>query len=182
MVVDEGGSADRSGDVAVVPTLTVFRCVNRSGPALDAFATKRQRPGPPPVQSPVLVNDIAVPCVGKLQPEHLLKAFENGVDAVCVIACGSDHCRYLEGSQRLDRRAEYVRGLLEEVGLGGERLMVFHLGGSARDDVQVVLRRPGPDGQQPDGADAAAELAAVHEQMTVRLRALKTSPLRKCGE
>ena len=182
MVIDEGDSAGRSSDVAVLPSLTVFRCVNRSGPALDAFATKRQRPVPPPVQSPVVVNDIAVPCVGKLQPEHLLKAFENGVDAVCVIACESDHCRYLEGSQRLDRRAEYVRGLLEEVGLGGERLMVLHLGGSAREDVQVLLGRPWPNGQQTDGADAEAELAALHEQMTVRLRALKTSPLRKCGE
>ena len=182
MLVDESNSADRPTEVAVEPSLTVFRCAHSTDSALDASATNRQRSRPSVAQWPVLVNHIAVPCVGKLQPEHLLKAFENGADAVCVLACQDDNCCYLEGSQRLDRRAEYVRGLLEEVGLGGERLMVFHLGGSAREDAQVGLGRPGPDGQRPDGVDAEAELAALHEQMTVRLRALKPSPLRKCGE
>jgi coenzyme F420-reducing hydrogenase delta subunit len=161
MLVDEGDSAGRSTEAAVQPSLTVFRCANCTNSTLDASATKRQRSLPLTAQWPGLVHHIAVPCVGKLQPEHLLKAFENGADAVCVLACEDDNCCYLEGSQRLDRRAEYVRGLLEEVGLGGERLMVFHLDGSAREDAQP---------------------AALPEQMMIRLRGLKTSPLRERGE
>jgi coenzyme F420-reducing hydrogenase delta subunit len=161
MLVDEGDSAGRSTEAAVQPSLTVFRCANHKDPTEDILPSRRQRSLPLTAQWPGLVNDIAVPCAGKLQPEHLLKAFENGADAVCVLACEDDNCCYLEGSQRLDRRAEYVRGLLEEVGLGGERLMVFHLGGSAREDAQPVV---------------------LPEQMMVRLRELKTSPLRERGE
>jgi F420-non-reducing hydrogenase iron-sulfur subunit len=161
MLVDEGDSAGRSAEVAVQPSLTVFRCANYTNPTPKASATRRPRSLPFTAQWSGHVNDIAVPCVGKLQPEHLLKAFENGADAVCVLACEDDNCCYLEGSQRLDRRAEYVRGLLEEVGLGGERLMVFHLGDSAREDAQP---------------------AVLPEQIMVRLREFKTSPLRERGE
>jgi len=76
------------------------------------------------------VHDIVLPCTGRLQPEHLLKAFEAGADAVCVVACGADSCHYLEGSRRVERRVGYVRELLDEIGLGADRLTVLHLAAS----------------------------------------------------
>ena len=68
---------------------------------------------------------IRVPCSGKLQPEHLLKAFEAGADLVLVLTCLSGECRYLEGRRRIERRVNYVRGLLDDIGLGGKRLLLL---------------------------------------------------------
>ena len=75
--------------------------------------------------SPLAPQTIRVPCSGKLQPEHLLKAFEVGADLVVVLTCGDGDCRYLEGQRRIERRVDYVRGLLDEIGLGGERLLLL---------------------------------------------------------
>jgi coenzyme F420-reducing hydrogenase delta subunit len=73
----------------------------------------------------VIAQTIAVPCSGKLQPEHLLKAFEAGADLVVVLTCPEGECRYLEGRRRIERRLDYVRGLLDEIGLGGKRLVLL---------------------------------------------------------
>jgi F420-non-reducing hydrogenase iron-sulfur subunit len=71
-----------------------------------------------------VTRTIRVPCSGKLQPEHLLKAFETGADLVVVLTCGDGDCRYLEGRRRIERRLDYVRGILDEIGLGGARLLL----------------------------------------------------------
>jgi coenzyme F420-reducing hydrogenase delta subunit len=84
-----------------------------------------------PLPSPrVSVQRIAVPCSGKVQPEHLLKAFEAGADVVIVATCRNGECRYLEGRQRVERRLDYVRRLLDEIGLGGKRLILQECSGS----------------------------------------------------
>jgi len=80
----------------------------------------------------VQLRHIPVPCSGKLQPEHLLKAFETGADLVVVLACSDGDCRYLEGRRRIERRLDYVRGLLDEIGLGGERLVLLDRPGDSR--------------------------------------------------
>jgi F420-non-reducing hydrogenase iron-sulfur subunit len=77
------------------------------------------------------VRQVVVPCTGRLQPEHMLKAFEAGADAVCAIGCEDEGCHYLEGSKRCTRRVAYLRALLDEIGLGGERLLRFQLKGTA---------------------------------------------------
>ena len=66
-------------------------------------------------------------CSGKLQVSTLLKAFEDGADGVCVIGCPPDQCHNLLGSQRAARRAMAVRKALEELGVEGERIEMYHL-------------------------------------------------------
>jgi coenzyme F420-reducing hydrogenase delta subunit len=39
-------------------------------------------------------------------------------------------CHFLEGNLRAKERVEYAKGLLDEIGLGGERLEMFHIGAS----------------------------------------------------
>jgi len=66
-----------------------------------------------------------IPCLGKVDPRYLLKAFEAGCDAVCLIGCAIGKCRTMDGNLRAQRRVILVRGLLEEIGLKGERLFLF---------------------------------------------------------
>lgn len=105
-----------------------------------------------------LIQEIRVPCSGKLQPEHFLKAFEMGADLVLVATCRDGDCRYLEGQRRVRRRVDYVKRLLDEIGLGGGRI--------------VVLESPaGPNSEthgQPD---------AIREALAAAAAGLEPSPL-----
>jgi hypothetical protein len=113
-----------------------------------------------------------VPCTGRLQPEHILKAFESGADLVCAIACQEDNCHYLEGSKRCVRRVDYLRSILREIGLKGERLLLFHLPGTAAEDMALAAGRPALPREDLD-----ARLAAIRERVTQALEVLPPNPL-----
>lgn len=71
----------------------------------------------------------AVPCSGRIDPRYLLKAFESGAEAVCVLACPSGHCKTMQGNLRASRRISAVRQLIAEAGLDPNALQVFLPGG-----------------------------------------------------
>jgi F420-non-reducing hydrogenase iron-sulfur subunit len=68
-----------------------------------------------------------VPCTGKLQVSSLLKAFEDGADAVYVVGCPIDSCHNVKGSQRAAKRVGAVKKALSELGTESERIEMFHL-------------------------------------------------------
>jgi hypothetical protein len=117
-----------------------------------------------------------VSCTGRLQPEHVLKAFESGSEAVCLVACQEDDCHYLEGSKRCARRAAFLRSILDQIGLGGGRLMLFHLPGTAAEDMALGIGRIA---EAPAAADLDAQVAAIRDQVVDTLRALPPNPLYK---
>jgi coenzyme F420-reducing hydrogenase delta subunit len=63
-----------------------------------------------------------MPCGGRVEPLHLLRAVEAGADVVYVLTCPERGCRYQQGNSRAGKRLAYARGLLEEIGLEPERL------------------------------------------------------------
>ena len=71
----------------------------------------------------------AVPCSGKIDPRYLLKAFESGASAVCVLTCPNGHCKMMQGNLRAGRRVSAVRQLIAEAGLDPNALQVFLPGG-----------------------------------------------------
>jgi hypothetical protein len=115
---------------------------------------------------PFPVKQVLVPCTGRIQPEHLLKAFEAGADAVCVIACDRGNCHHLQGNRRAKVRIEYVARLLEDIGPGAQRLMMFHLPGSARADMALGAGAAGGPGQSPD---LAARIQAIVGEVVSRV-------------
>jgi coenzyme F420-reducing hydrogenase delta subunit len=132
----------------------------------------RHRPSLPDLQWPFPVQEVAVPCAGRLQPEHFLKALEDGADAIGVICCEAGNCHHLEGNRRCQRRLEYVGGLIEEAGLGQERLMIFHLPGSAMEDMAW-----GVGANVPVAPGLADKIAAVRAAFVARLAQLSRNPL-----
>lgn len=167
----------RTGMAATKARVTVFVCANcaRGGVAPSA---RFRRPVPPTIPWQTAVKEVVVPCTGRIQPEHLLRAFEAGAEVVCVIACEEDDCHCLEGSCRAARRCEYVGGLLEEIGLGRERLALFHLPGSARADMAA-----GVAGDSTDNCICISEeelsrhVGAMAEDVAQRLRMLPPNPM-----
>ena len=161
-------------EAATSPYVTVFICANCARGSQTPESANRSRPNVPRFEWPFPVQEVLLPCTGRLQPEHVLKAFESGARLVSVVACREDNCHHLEGSIRCARRVGYVRGILDEVGLGGERLMLFHLSGTATEDMARTAGRSQPV-SSPE--TAAAEVAAIRAAVLLALETLTPTPL-----
>ena len=68
---------------------------------------------------PTNVKIVKVPCTGRMDIIHMLKAFENGADGVFVAGCLEGECHFLRGNLRAKKRVGHVKDLLEECGIGG---------------------------------------------------------------
>ena len=102
------------------PAIVAFCCENSAYRAADLAGSKKE--GYPPN-----IKICRLPCSGKLEVIHILKAFEEGADGVFVFACHPDSCRFLTGNVRAGKRIAYVHGLLEKIGIERERVELFHL-------------------------------------------------------
>ena len=69
-----------------------------------------------------------LPCSGRIDPLHLVRAIEAGADKVYLLTCPEGTCRYREGNIRAKKRVVYAQGLIEEIGLERERLEIVGLG------------------------------------------------------
>jgi coenzyme F420-reducing hydrogenase delta subunit len=83
-------------------------------------------------------KSISLPCSGKADLLYLVKAFEKGADGLALITCDKNKCHYLEGNLRSPKRAEEVNSLLEEIGMGKERITVLSVNG---DGISHVVSR-----------------------------------------
>ncbi len=63
-----------------------------------------------------------LPCSGRIDPLHLMRALESGADKVYLVTCPEGACHYREGNVRAKKRIAYTQGLIEEIGLERERL------------------------------------------------------------
>jgi len=81
-----------------------------------------------------------LPCSGRIDPLHLLRALESGADKVYLLACPEGACRYREGNIRAKKRVAYARGLIEEIGLEGERLELVSVAGENNTTIDKLAR------------------------------------------
>lgn len=79
---------------------------------------QRSRPG---------LKLVAIPCSGKVEAHHLLKTLAGGAQGVLVLACAKEACQFLEGSMRSNKRVDYARTWLVELGIEPERLAYVHV-------------------------------------------------------
>ncbi|MFO7741148.1 MAG: hydrogenase iron-sulfur subunit [Anaerolineae bacterium] len=112
-----------NGHKEFVPDITAFTCIYCGYMSADTAGTLR-------ITYPSNVKLVRLPCTGKVDVRYLLNAFEEGADGVYVVACPIGNCHHVHGNERAVKRVEYTRKLLDEVGIGGERLdIVFTTGG-----------------------------------------------------
>ena len=102
------------------PKIVAFCCEQSGLPALG-MAKRLKR------EVPDNVEIVPVPCSGRIETLHLLKAFESGADGVAVFACHEENCRYLHGNARIESRVQYAKQILAKIGLEQERLELFRL-------------------------------------------------------
>lgn len=68
------------------------------------------------------VRFLPVPCSGRVEPLHFLKALEEFADAAYLVTCPEGACRYFEGNRRAKKRVERVRAIIAGIGLEQERI------------------------------------------------------------
>ena len=76
---------------------------------------------------PASVKIIKVPCTGRVDAVHMLEAFANGADGVCLVGCLEGDCHFISGNIRAGKRVSYAKTLLDETGIGAERLVMYYL-------------------------------------------------------
>ncbi|MCP4023052.1 MAG: hydrogenase iron-sulfur subunit [Desulfobacteraceae bacterium] len=79
------------------------------------------------LKCPTSFRIVRVPCTGKVDAIHMLRAFEKGADGVFVVGCMEGDCHYNQGNFRARKRVEQVSEILEKVGVGGDRIKMFNL-------------------------------------------------------
>ena len=76
---------------------------------------------------PSNVKIIQVPCTGRVDILHLLRAIEDGADGVYVAGCLEGECHFIDGNLKARKKVQYVKKTLEEVGIEPERVEMFNL-------------------------------------------------------
>jgi F420-non-reducing hydrogenase iron-sulfur subunit len=81
-----------------------------------------------------------LPCSGRIEALHLMRALEAGADKVFVVTCPIGACRYQEGNLRAKKRVEFAQKLIEEIGLEPERFELVHAASPGPASIDAVAR------------------------------------------
>jgi F420-non-reducing hydrogenase iron-sulfur subunit len=73
-------------------------------------------------QYPPTARIIRIMCSGRLEPEFVLRSFEQGADGVLVAGCHIGECHYISGNERAKERVERTQELLDVLGVDRRRL------------------------------------------------------------
>jgi len=95
-----------------------------------------------------------VPCTGRVDILHLLRAIEDGADGVYVAGCLEGECHFIDGNLKARKKVQYVKKTLEEVGSEPERVEMFNL-----------------------SAGEGPRFAEIAREMSERIKELGPSPL-----
>lgn len=135
-------------DGEFTPEITVFTCIYCAYMAADTAGALR-------IKYPADIKLVKLPCTGKTDTRYLLEAFEQGADGVCVVGCPIGNCHHVHGNVRGQARVQYTKELLDQIGLGGDRLEMHFVSGGM-----------------------GATFGKIIAGMTERLQALGPSPLK----
>lgn len=131
------------------PEITAFMCIYCADMAADTAGALR-------IQYPANVKLVKMPCTGKTDIHYLLNAFEHGADGVYVVGCPVGNCHHVRGNERAKFRVDRLKGMLDEIGIGGERLEMYFVSGGMGET-----------------------FARVAQEMTERIRELGPNPLKQ---
>ncbi len=131
--------------ISFEPVIVAFCCEYCAYTAADTAGSER-------LSYPPNIRIISVSCAARVDAIHILKAFEKGADGVFLAACLEGDCHFKNGNIRASKRVKYIRNLLEETGMGGERLQMVTLSAgmgvgfaAVANEITEKIRRVGPN-------------------------------------
>lgn len=130
------------------PVIVAFCCHYCAYTAADMAGSQR-------LVYPSNVKIIRVPCSGKVDSLHILKAFEKGADGVYVAGCLDGDCHFKNGNDKATRKVAHMQQYLKEIGIEPERLEMVKM-----------------------SAGMGERFARVATEMTEKIRNLGPSPIK----
>ena len=130
------------------PVIVAFCCHYCAYTAADMAGSQR-------LAYPANVKIIRVPCSGKVDTLHIIKAFEKGADGVYVAGCLDGDCHFKNGNDKAAKKVAYMIKYLEEIGIEPERLEMVRM-----------------------SAGMGERFAQVATEMTEKIRQLGPSPIK----
>ncbi len=82
------------------------------------------------INYPGTIRIVRLPCTGKVDIIHILRAFEKGADGVYVVGCLEGECRFENGNLQARKRVDQAKMILDTIGIGGERVWMYNLSSS----------------------------------------------------
>ncbi len=136
------------------PTIVAFCCHYCAYTAADSAGSQR-------LEYPANVKIVRIPCTGKVDRIHLMKAFELGADGVYVAGCLDGDCHFKNGNLRAEQRVSHIREKLKDIGLEPERLEMVKMSAGMGDrfaeharDFTARIRALGPSPVRPRAQQA----------------------------
>jgi len=148
------------------PEITAFYCIYCGYMAADTAGALN-------IQYPANIKFVRLPCTGKTDIRYLLEAFEQGADGVYVIACPIGNCHHVRGNERGLARLKRAKKILDDIGIGGERLDMFFMSGSqaqayaqAAQTMTDRIRQLGPNPLNLEARTGKARYNGIEEEET----------------
>jgi len=141
------------------PVIVAFCCRYCAYNAADLAGSLR-------LAYPPNVRIVQTQCSGSVDPRMILKAFESGADGVIVAGCMPGDCHFMEGNFRAAARVAHTKTMLEEIGLGADRVEMVYMsaamGRTFADTVtnfteQIRELGPSPAGRGPKPGEPAQQ-------------------------
>ena len=138
------------------PVIVAFCCHYCAYTAADMAGSQR-------LCYPPNVKIVRVPCSGKVDAIHIMKALEMGADGVYVAGCLEGDCHFKNGNINAAKRVAYVKKLLDEIGIGGERVEMILMSAGMGErfaqtaaDMTEKIRKLGPNPAKSISMDMAS--------------------------
>ena len=109
------------------PRILVFRCQWAVFPPLDG-------------QSSPNICTIDLPCAARVDPVHILEAFQKGADGILIAACSEEDCKQEKASGRAQRSVAKLRESLKQIGFQ-ERLHFCSVAPRYREEFDKELQQ-----------------------------------------
>ena len=160
-------------DKTFEPEITAFYCIYCGYMAADTAGALH-------IQYPANVKFVRLPCTGKSDVRYFLEAFEQGADGVYVVACPIGNCHHVRGNERGQARLKRAKKILDEIGLGGERLDMFFMSGSQGHSFAIAaqtmtdrIRKLGPNPLKVERLQVESEKGEAVEEEEAGFRGRK---------
>jgi heterodisulfide reductase subunit A len=99
------------------PIILCFACQWCSYGAADLAGVSR-------IQYPPNVRILRVPCSGRVDVLHVLKAFQKGADGVIITGCHIGDCHYIDGNLKAKDRVDVMKKSLKALSIDPKRLEI----------------------------------------------------------
>lgn len=114
------------------PKIVAFFCKWCTSGGADLAGTMR-------LSYPSNVIGIRVMCSSRVDPEHVLAAFQDGADGVFIGGCHPGDCHYQTGNYQTIKRMTLVKQMMKALGINPDRLRVEWISASEGQKFKTIM-------------------------------------------